>query len=62
MREIEVVNEGQESVVYIRSQQQLSLCAIFPGTPEETKRLIRFRAENEQRFLKSKAAAKQLWE
>ncbi|KAL2092746.1 hypothetical protein ACEWY4_012544 [Coilia grayii] len=32
------------------------------GTPEETRRLIRFRAENEQRFMKSKAAAKQLWE
>ncbi|KAL2096810.1 hypothetical protein ACEWY4_006017 [Coilia grayii] len=31
-------------------------------TPEETRRLIRFRAENEQRFMKSKAAAKQLWE
>ncbi|XP_065096812.1 uncharacterized protein [Paramisgurnus dabryanus] len=31
-------------------------------TPEETRRLIRFRAENEQRFLRSKYTAKQLWE
>ncbi|XP_016327895.1 uncharacterized protein LOC107677489 [Sinocyclocheilus anshuiensis] len=33
-----------------------------PGTPEETRRLIRFRAENEQHFLKYKYNAKQLWE
>lgn len=32
------------------------------GTSEETKALITFRAANEQRFLKSKYAAKQLWE
>ncbi|KAL7394671.1 hypothetical protein ABVT39_001760 [Epinephelus coioides] len=37
-------------------------CMVCRGTPEETRRLIKFRAENEQRFLKSKAAAKQLWE
>ncbi|XP_049917727.1 uncharacterized protein LOC126400804 [Epinephelus moara] len=35
---------------------------VHKWTPEETRRLIKFRAENEQRFLKSKAAAKQLWE
>ncbi|KAM4712253.1 uncharacterized protein FYW61_021202 isoform 3-T3 [Anableps anableps] len=32
------------------------------GTPQETRRLIRFRAENEHLFLKSKKAAKLLWE
>ncbi|XP_060757015.1 uncharacterized protein LOC132868062 [Neoarius graeffei] len=47
--------------------QILVLCSSHPcvlelGNPEETRRLIRFRAENEQRFLKSKAAAKKLWE
>ncbi|XP_078099886.1 uncharacterized protein LOC144512817 [Sander vitreus] len=31
-------------------------------TPKETRQLIHFRAENEQKFLKSKYAAKQLWE
>ncbi|KAM4712252.1 uncharacterized protein FYW61_021202 isoform 2-T2 [Anableps anableps] len=31
-------------------------------TPQETRRLIRFRAENEHLFLKSKKAAKLLWE
>ncbi|KAF4116466.1 hypothetical protein G5714_003955 [Onychostoma macrolepis] len=30
--------------------------------PEETRQLIHFRAENEQKFLKSKYATKQLWE
>ncbi|XP_062414505.1 uncharacterized protein LOC134107119 [Pungitius pungitius] len=31
-------------------------------TPEETRRLIRFRAENEKDFMKSKTMAKQQWE
>lgn len=50
------------TLVYEIMRSQLSLCVIHPGTPDETRRLIKFRADNEQRFLKSKAAAKQLWE
>ncbi|XP_057712010.1 uncharacterized protein LOC130929093 isoform X3 [Corythoichthys intestinalis] len=35
---------------------------VYKWTRAQTKSLIRFRAENEDRFLKSKASAKQQWE
>ncbi|TKS69443.1 hypothetical protein D9C73_003507 [Collichthys lucidus] len=34
----------------------------FTGSQAQTRRLIRFRADNEPRFLKSKASAKQQWQ
>ncbi|XP_060883028.1 uncharacterized protein LOC132954487 [Labrus mixtus] len=38
------------------------IVSIIPGTPQQTRHLIRFRSANEQRFLRSKSAARPLWE